>query len=287
MARGIIRVLLMRLVTYDRGGARRLGAWVDGTVVDLPDAVGHPSFPTTMERLVEHAGGTILDAAREALSQPDVGEFVVQAAPRLLVPLLPRAFRQSEPAAAPRVLGPEDEVPWPPSGSLGVELELACVLGRTGRDLDATEAEVAIFGYTIVNDWSVARRPARGNGSNGRGDPNGGTAAKGGKPAYVAFSLGPCIVTADEFDPSDAAVEVRVDGRARSRRKLSASPSRFAEMVAESSRTQQVQPGDLYGSGARARLALSPGVTVEVEAEGIGILRSLVSHRPRGFARRR
>jgi hypothetical protein len=48
-----------------------------------------------------------------------------------------------------------------------------------------------------------------------------------------------------------------------------------------------VQPGDLYGYGARARLALSPGVTVEVEAEGIGILRSLVSHRARGFARRR
>ena len=46
----------MRLVTYDRGGARRLGAWVDGTVVDLPDAVGHPSFPTTMEALVEHNG---------------------------------------------------------------------------------------------------------------------------------------------------------------------------------------------------------------------------------------
>ena len=41
----------MRLVTYDRGGVRRLGALVAGTVVDLPDAVGHPSFPATMEAL--------------------------------------------------------------------------------------------------------------------------------------------------------------------------------------------------------------------------------------------
>ena len=42
----------MRLVTYDRGGQRRLGAILEGEVVDLPDAVGHPAFPTTLEGLV-------------------------------------------------------------------------------------------------------------------------------------------------------------------------------------------------------------------------------------------
>src|SRR6266536_159101 len=85
----IIRLPVMRLVTYDRGGARRLGAWVGGLVVDLPDAVGHPAFPTTMEALIALHGGTTLDAAREALSHPaNVKEFRVPGA-RLLPPIVP------------------------------------------------------------------------------------------------------------------------------------------------------------------------------------------------------
>src|SRR6266508_6688215 len=66
----IIRLPVMRLVTYDRGGARRLGAWVGGIVVDLPDAVGHPAFPTTMEALIALHGGTTLDAALESTDSP-------------------------------------------------------------------------------------------------------------------------------------------------------------------------------------------------------------------------
>jgi len=79
----------MKLVTYDRGGARRLGAWVAGGVIDLPDAVGHPAFPTTLEALVARNGGTTLDAAREALSdEANVGACVVPRA-RLSEPPLP------------------------------------------------------------------------------------------------------------------------------------------------------------------------------------------------------
>ena len=59
----------MRLVTYDRGGQRRLGAILEGDVVDLPDAVGHPAFPTTLEGLVSSSRGTVMDAARSALAR--------------------------------------------------------------------------------------------------------------------------------------------------------------------------------------------------------------------------
>src|SRR5205807_7958572 len=82
----------MRLVTYERRGARRLGATVAGVVVDLPDAVGHPAFPRTMEELVAHNGGSILAAARSALDDPEaIAEFGVFH-PRLLPPLLPASF---------------------------------------------------------------------------------------------------------------------------------------------------------------------------------------------------
>jgi hypothetical protein len=52
----MLRLPKMRLVTYDRGGHRRLGAILGGEVVDLPDAVGHPAFPTTLDALVSSSG---------------------------------------------------------------------------------------------------------------------------------------------------------------------------------------------------------------------------------------
>src|SRR5262249_32579834 len=61
-----LRLPLMRLVTYDRGGQRRLGAILEGEVVDLPDAVGHPAFPTTLEGFVASSRGTVMEAAYAA-----------------------------------------------------------------------------------------------------------------------------------------------------------------------------------------------------------------------------
>src|SRR5262249_17390395 len=149
--------------TYDRGGARRLGAWVAGGVIDLPDAVGHPAFPTTLEALVARNGGTTLDAAREALSDEENVRACSVARARLLVPLLPsslrvfQAFRgQGRQLAAaggsataawqetPRyfkgnhrsVLGPDEDLVWPSfSSELDYEVSAGCVIGRPGRDL--------------------------------------------------------------------------------------------------------------------------------------------------------
>jgi 2-keto-4-pentenoate hydratase/2-oxohepta-3-ene-1,7-dioic acid hydratase in catechol pathway len=132
----------MRLVTYDRHGHRRLGVVLNEQVIDLPDAVGHPVFPTTMEALVAHNGGTVLDGAREALDMPDVEDFVVPHPPRLLAPILPAslrdflAFEDHVKAGAERrgtpvpdvwyeipiyykgnhrsVIGPGEDLAWPP-----------------------------------------------------------------------------------------------------------------------------------------------------------------------------
>src|SRR5438034_2549169 len=131
---------VMKLVSYDRAGARRLGAWVAGGVIDLPDAVGHPAFPTTLEALVAHSGGTTLDAAREALSDQENARTYAVPRARLLVPLLPsslrgfQAFRGRDRQVAAgggattdawqdapvyfkgnhrSVLGPEEDLVWP------------------------------------------------------------------------------------------------------------------------------------------------------------------------------
>jgi 2-keto-4-pentenoate hydratase/2-oxohepta-3-ene-1,7-dioic acid hydratase in catechol pathway len=256
----------MRLVTYDRGGARRLGAWVEGTVVDLPDAVGHPAFPTTMEALIARNGGTTLDAAHDALSRPDdVREFSVPGA-RLLVPFLPPAFRGHR-----QILGPEEAVPWPQAAvSVDYEVELACLIGQPGHDLSEQEAAAVIFGYTLMNGW------ASGDGGNGESE----TGAAGG--VGFAISLGPMVVTSEEFDPTGR-ILARVDGEVWSEGDLGTATATFSELVARESRGRILFPGDLVGSGTfpggsgqdLGRI-IHPGAVVELEAEGIGLLRNRV-----------
>jgi 2-keto-4-pentenoate hydratase/2-oxohepta-3-ene-1,7-dioic acid hydratase in catechol pathway len=292
----------VRLVTYERDG-RRLGALVEGSVVDLPGASGDPDFPTTMEALVE-AGPDVFDAARRALRELDPDRNVVPGA-RLLVPILPGslrdflAFEDHVKAGSARrgepvpdawyrmptyykgnhrsILGPEDEVQWPPyTQELDYELEVGAVLGGRGRDLDEEGAAALIFGYTLMNDWSardiqrqemaVRLGPAKGK--------------------DFATSLGPCIVTADELDPSELQLEARVDGEVWSRGTLGDAFWTFPQMVAHVSMGEDVWPGDLYGSGTFGGgcgldlgRSLWPGAVVELEADALGVLRNRVGPR--------
>ena len=293
----------MRLVTYEREGSRRLGALVGDRVVDLPDAVGHPEFPPTMEALVE-AGPSSLDDARAALDGGADDHSVAGA--RLLVPILPSslrdflAFEDNVKAGSARrgepvpdswyempvyykgnhrsVFGPGEEIPWPAyTDELDYELEVACVLGGRGRDLDEDGARALIFGYTLMNDWS-ARDIQRKEMASRLGP------AKG---KDFATSLGPCIVTADELDPTALRLVARVDGEVWSEGDLGGARWSFPEMIAHVSQGEDVWPGDVYGSGTFGGGCgldlgkfLWPGAVVELEAEPIGVLGNRVGPKP-------
>src|SRR4051812_49903831 len=106
----------MRFVAYDRGGQRRLGAIFEGEVVDLPDAVGHPAFPTTLEGLVSSSRGTVMDAAQNALARDDAMEWRGQR-PRPPSPLFPPAlFFPRGPGGGGGRIGPGEGGPPPPGG---------------------------------------------------------------------------------------------------------------------------------------------------------------------------
>jgi hypothetical protein len=258
----------MRLLTYERGGARRLGAWVDGIVVDLPDAVGHPAFPRTLEELVAHNGGTMMEAARAALHHPDVVEEFGVARPHLLAALLPRAVCEFAPAteaagtavASPvaPILPPDAVIPWPRRAS-GMEcrVELGTIVGGRGRDLTLRQAGRILFGTTILVRWS------------------GQDAAHS-----AAISLGPAVVTVDEIDADGASVRVLVDGQLRADASLERAPEPFARLVAEASRTDEVGPGDVFGGAGFGAVLSVPlrredrGAVVEVVVEGVGTLRT-------------
>jgi 2-keto-4-pentenoate hydratase/2-oxohepta-3-ene-1,7-dioic acid hydratase in catechol pathway len=297
----------VRLVTFDRRGSRRLGALVEGdVVVDLPDAVEDPLSPATMEALVE-AGPEALARARAALEGLDVDRFAVAGA-RLLAPILPGslrdflafedhvkagAARRGEPVAEAwyempiyykgnhrSIYGPDEEIPWPQfTDELDYELEVGAIVGSRGRDLDEDAAAAAIFGYTLMNDWSA--RDIQRKEMTARLGP-----AKG---KDFATSLGPCIVTADEVDPATLRLKARVDGETWSTGTLTDARWTFPQMIAHVSQGEDVWPGDLYGSGTfgggcgldLGRL-LWPGAVVELQAGPIGILRNTVGPRPDG-----
>ncbi len=145
------------------------------------------------------------------------------------------------------VLGPDQDIHPPSTQSLDFELEVAAVIGGTGgTNLDAQEGEAAIFGYTIMNDWSardlqlremqVRLGPAKGK--------------------DFATSLGPWIVTADELeryrDPDGHLAlrgEASVNGVRVGEDLMSNMGWPFGVLVAYASRDSRVVPGDVLGSG--------------------------------------
>jgi fumarylacetoacetate (FAA) hydrolase len=173
-------------------------------------------------------------------------------------------FYFSNPAA---IFGPEDEIPYPEgSEQLDYELEVAAVIGTEGR----------IGGFTVMNDWS-ARDLQRREMAVGLGP------AKG---KDFATSLGPVVVTPDEFDGSRAVMVARVNGEERSRGELGDMHWSWDEVLAQAAWNTRLFPGDVVGSGTVGTGCilehgdgrwLRSGDVVELEVEGIGILRNVVA----------
>jgi fumarylacetoacetate (FAA) hydrolase len=176
-------------------------------------------------------------------------------------------FYFSNPAA---IYGPDDEIPYPDGANeLDYELEVAAVIG----------AEGAIGGFTIMDDWS-ARDLQRTEMRVGLGP------AKG---KDFATSLGPVVVTPDELDGTSAEMVARVNGEERSRGNLRDMHFSWARIVEHAARNTRLCPGDVLGSGTVGTGCilergdgrwLKPGDVVELEVEGIGVLRNVVGPRP-------
>ena len=179
-------------------------------------------------------------------------------------------FYFSNPAA---IYGPEDEIPYPEgSHELDYELEVAAVIGN------AADAGV-IGGFTIMNDWS-ARDLQRREMKVGLGP------AKG---KDFATSLGPVVVTPDELGDLRLEMVARVNGEERSRGKLGDIYHSWESIVARASANTTLLPGDVLGSGTVGTGCilehgdnrwLQPGDVVELEVEGIGVLRNVIGPQP-------
>ncbi len=186
-----------------------------------------------------------------------------------------------------RIFGPDDSVPYPSASDLlDYELELAAVIGHEGSNVSAAAAFSYIAGFTIFNDWSC--RDLQRDEMEARLGP-----AKG---KDSATSLGPWLVTTDELQPfiRDGRLHVRcrlrVNGEQWMENDGGLMYHAWGDMIERASRDSRIVPGDVLGGGTvtggsigeairnglPARY-LKIGDVVEIEVEGIGVLRNTIA----------
>jgi 2-keto-4-pentenoate hydratase/2-oxohepta-3-ene-1,7-dioic acid hydratase in catechol pathway len=191
------------------------------------------------------------------------------------------------------VSGPEDEiVPPRTTRCLDYELEVACVIGSAVSDLDPGDPSWldVIAGFTIFNDWS-ARDIQVSNMRLNLGPCKG---------KDFANTIGPYLVTPDELPgvasgrPA-ATMTARVNGAVWSTGELSDIYFSWPELLAFASRDSRLVPGDLLCSGTvgtgcilelrstrlrSSRPWLTESDVVELEVEGLGVLRNRIGPAP-------
>ena len=179
------------------------------------------------------------------------------------------------------ICGPGVNVARPKkSKRMDYELEIACIIGKEGKDIKAEDAENYIFGYTILTDWSardfqmkemkILLGPAKGK--------------------DFATSMGPSLVTKDEIEQFriedgryDMEMTAKVNDVLLSKGNFKNITHSFAKMIERASEDVTLYPGDVLGSGTVGRGCilelgtevhrfLEPGDYVELEITGLGKL---------------
>jgi 2-keto-4-pentenoate hydratase/2-oxohepta-3-ene-1,7-dioic acid hydratase in catechol pathway len=162
------------------------------------------------------------------------------------------------------IVGPEEPIVRPPdSNNLHYEGELVLVIGREAKNVPVEKAAEYVFGVTAGND--VSER-------DWQGDDLQWFRAK----ASDTFGpVGPSIVRG--LDPNNLLLQTRVNGEVRQSERTRDLLFNVEEIVSYVSRYVTLLPGDIIFTGTPGSTrALEPGDVVEVELEGVGILRNPV-----------
>lgn len=172
------------------------------------------------------------------------------------------------------ITSPGAPIVLPPSSTqVDYEAELAVVIGRRTRKVTVGEARRAVLGYVNFNDVS-ARDFQFGDGQWQRG-----------KSCDTFAPMGPWIVTADEVpDPQALGIRLRVNGQTKQDSRTSQLIFGIDALIAFISETITLEPGDVIATGTppgvgfarKPPVFLQDGDVVEVEVDGLGVLRNPV-----------
>lgn len=304
----------MRFVTFEKSdGTVRSGVLLDSDlVIDMHEATNGKLPGSMMDFLEQSESNLRIAQGLLQLSLGDVGAYSLNEI-RLIAPL-PRpksfrdfyAFEQHVKSARENrglkmipewyqipvfyfsnhlaIMGPDDKIIKPNEcNSLDFELEIACIMGKQGRNITAEQAEEYIFGYCILNDWS-ARDLQRQEMKVGLGP------AKG---KDFATSLGPWVITKDEMGPLrsgkgfDISMRARINGSLLSEGNMKDIYYSFGEMIERASAGVTLYPGEIIGSGTvgtgcilelgtEVHRWLQPGDEVELEIDKLGVLKNSI-----------
>lgn len=304
----------MRFVTFEKkDGTVRSGVLLESDLVIEMHEATNGELPVNMIDFLEQSEGNLKIAkGLLQLSYGDKGAYPLNEV-RLIAPLPnPKSFRdfyafeQHVKSARENrglkmipewyqipvfyfsnhlaIKGPEDKISKPIECNwLDYELEIACIIGKQGRNITAGEAEDYIFGYCILNDWS-ARDLQRKEMKVGLGP------AKG---KDFATSIGPWIVSKDEMEPLrlgkgyDISMKARINGILLSEGNMKDIYYSFGEMVERASAGVTLYPGEIIGSGTvgtgcilelgtEVHRWLQPGDEVEMEIDKLGVLKNSI-----------
>jgi len=175
------------------------------------------------------------------------------------------------------VIGPDATIRLPRvSQKVDYEAELVAVIGRRGKNIPESQALAYVAGYMNGNDvsardWQIGRP--------------GGQWLMGKTPDTFA-PTGPLLVTADEIsDPHELSIELRLNGETMQRSSTRELIFGIDRLIAHVSQLVTLEPGDLIFTGTppgvgmarKPPVFLQPGDVVEVEVEGLGILKNSVA----------
>ncbi len=163
------------------------------------------------------------------------------------------------------LLNPEGKILYPPSSSrVDYEAELAVVLKSRLKNATPEDALKAVWGFTCCNDVT-ARDLQKTDGQ--------WTRAKG----FDTFCpLGPWLVA--DFKEGNQRILTRVNGEVKQDARISQRIWNTAQLLSFASRVMTLEPLDVFTTGTPSGIGpVKPGDTVEVEVEGIGVLRNVIA----------
>ncbi|WP_236846339.1 MULTISPECIES: fumarylacetoacetate hydrolase family protein [unclassified Bosea (in: a-proteobacteria)] len=282
-----------KFVSFSHGDQARYGLVVPNGVVDL-SARYRTQWPTLRHIVVDGAFETL--AAKGAALAPDLPldglryEIPSLAPEKIICVGVNFPDRNAEykdgqeappnPSLFPRFLrsftAHEQSLIRPPeSEQLDYEGEIAIVIGKAGRRIAEHDAIGHIAALTLSNEGTLRDwvRHAKFNVTQGKNFDRSG-------------SIGPWLVPfTDEAQIADIALTTKVNGELRQSDRTSRMIFSFRKIISYISTFTTLVPGDILitgtptGAGARfdPPIWLKPGDVVEVEAEGIGLLRNTIS----------
>ena len=281
-----------RFVSFRTGSRTSFGLWTEDGIVDLQSdqdrfgSMRQALQDGALPLLAEMGAARWADYAHEAVTLtipvPDPEKIIcvgvnfpdrnaeykdgsTQPEHMSLFPRFPRSFTG---AGQPLIRPPE-------SPQLDYEAEIVLVIGQRGRRIPEDQALAHVAGLSLCNEGTIRdwTRHGKFNVTQGKNWDRSG-------------SIGPWIVPfTDPAQLADIRLTARVNGELRQDDRTSRMLFPFARIIAYVSTFTTLMPGDMLvcgtPSGAGARMDpprwLAPGDVVEVEAEGIGILRNPVA----------